>query len=178
MGKNQWNLSLSLVPSKVESAFSCPRPLENAPKAPLGIPVAGRPFVGRLYPNPWPAPELMVTSPTKHMRGSYCGWAKSISHHLRNPEMMTLRYMPTNNCFPWFPSGAGFRPSKACGFISRFSLRLAFAIRKPSGTRTRNASVPKQKATPPKGGAGRCPNPSSYRHVICIYIYNMYLHMH
>ena len=34
-----------------------------------------------------------------------------ILHHLRNPRMMIPLYIPTNNGFPLFQSGAGFRPS-------------------------------------------------------------------
>ena len=41
----------------------------------------------------------------------YCGWTKSISHHLRNPGMMIRLQIPTSNGFSWFQSGAGFRPS-------------------------------------------------------------------
>ena len=34
-----------------------------------------------------------------------------ILHHLRNPGMMISLRIPTNRGFPWFPRGAGFRPS-------------------------------------------------------------------
>ena len=38
-------------------------------------------------------------------------WMDEILHHLRNPGMMIPLYIPMNHGFPWFPSGAGFRPS-------------------------------------------------------------------
>ena len=44
-------------------------------------------------------------------KGLYCGWTKSISHHLRNPGMMIPLQITTNSGLPWFQSGAGFRPS-------------------------------------------------------------------
>ena len=34
-----------------------------------------------------------------------------ILQHLKNHRMMIPLYMPTNNGFPWFSSGAEFRPS-------------------------------------------------------------------
>ena len=38
-------------------------------------------------------------------------WMDEILHHLRNPGMMNPLQIPMNNDVPWFPSGAGFRPS-------------------------------------------------------------------
>ena len=38
-------------------------------------------------------------------------WMDEILHHLRNPGRMIPLEIPTKNAFPWFQSGAGFRPS-------------------------------------------------------------------
>ena len=38
-------------------------------------------------------------------------WMDEILHYLRNPGMMIPLQISTNNGFPWFPSGAGFRTS-------------------------------------------------------------------
>ena len=51
------------------------------------------------------ARDFFRTKTTK--QDTYCGWTKSISHHLRNLGMR----IPRNNGFPWIQSGAGFRPS-------------------------------------------------------------------
>ena len=49
-------------------------------------------------------------------------WMDEILHHLRNPEMMILLYMPRNNGFPWYEGGAGFCPStvsQGCVLLKR-----------------------------------------------------------
>ena len=62
--------------------------------------------LGALQTLPIPRPSMATP------RFLYCGWTKSISHHLGNPGMMTI---PTSNGFPWFQMVRnGFCPPTAC----------------------------------------------------------------
>ena len=66
------------------------------------------------------APTTRVASKQKHHQGTlkgltvipYCGWTKSISHHLRNHGMAMLVNTDKQGFQPWFQSSAsGFRPA-------------------------------------------------------------------
>ena len=50
-------------------------------------------------------------APSRDWNRSPSGWTKSILHLLTTPGMMTTLEIPASNGFPWFQSGAGFRPS-------------------------------------------------------------------
>ena len=72
-----------------------------------------------------PAESLLSKSATGD-RGQYCGWLRNpFRTTLKNPGMLRL---PVNtnqlssNSFPWFRSGAGFRPSTVCLWPSGCSL--------------------------------------------------------
>ena len=58
--------------------------------------------IGKIPKKSRPTGGFLKTSGGPQQLGSFCGWTKSILHHLRNPGMMITLQIPTNHWFPRF----------------------------------------------------------------------------